>query len=112
MHNACGTDAGAGPWRPRPRSEPMPAPSPKPSLTLRRRFGVDSAVTGLARILQHVFFRETEVTGIERIPRDAPLVFVANHPNSAVAPALLLPPPPARPLPPHNTPLPPHPPLR
>jgi 1-acyl-sn-glycerol-3-phosphate acyltransferase len=90
MHNACGADAGAGSWRPRPRSEPMPAPLPKPSWILRRRFGVDSAVTGLARILQHVFFRETEVVGIERIPRDAPLVFASNHTNSVMDAVLLL----------------------
>jgi 1-acyl-sn-glycerol-3-phosphate acyltransferase len=54
-------------------------------------------VTALAWLLQHVFFRETELAGAERIPRGAPLVFVSNHTNSIVDAVLLLALPAARP---------------
>jgi len=47
-------------------------------------------VARLARLMLHVFFRELEVTGLERIPRGVPLVFVANHNNSVVDAVLLL----------------------
>jgi 1-acyl-sn-glycerol-3-phosphate acyltransferase len=55
------------------------------------------AVTSLARLLQHVFFRKIEAVGTERIPRDTPLVFAANHTNSVVDAVLLLALPGARP---------------
>jgi 1-acyl-sn-glycerol-3-phosphate acyltransferase len=61
------------------------------------RRGLDVAVTGLARLIQHIFFRTIEVVGMERIPRDAPLVFAANHTNSVVDAVLLLALPGARP---------------
>jgi len=51
---------------------------------------LDGLVERLARLLAHVFFREVEVEGRERIPRAAPLVVVANHHNSLVDPLLLL----------------------
>ena len=44
----------------------------------------------LARLILHVFFREVVVTGVERIPRGSPVVFVANHSNSVVDSILLL----------------------
>lgn len=47
-------------------------------------------VPALARLLMKVFFRQVEVLGAERVPRDAPLMLVANHVNSLVDPALLL----------------------
>jgi 1-acyl-sn-glycerol-3-phosphate acyltransferase len=71
----------------------------RPSQTISRRLrrGLDVAVTGLAWLVQHVFFRTIEVVGIERIPRDTPLVFAANHTNSVVDAVLLLALPGARP---------------
>jgi 1-acyl-sn-glycerol-3-phosphate acyltransferase len=44
----------------------------------------------LARLLLHVFFRRVEVEGAENVPESGPVVFVANHNNSLVDPALLL----------------------
>lgn len=63
----------------------------------RLRRVLDEAVVRLARLMLHVFFREVEVTGRERIPRGVPLVFVANHNNSVVDSVLLLALPGARP---------------
>lgn len=47
-------------------------------------------VTGLARALLSVFFRQVEVVGEERVPRGAPLMVVANHVNGLIDPAVLL----------------------
>lgn len=58
---------------------------------------LDGVGVGLARLILHVFFREVRVTGLERIPRGAPLVLVANHNNSVVDSVLLLALPGARP---------------
>jgi 1-acyl-sn-glycerol-3-phosphate acyltransferase len=43
----------------------------------------------LVRLVLKVFFREIEVAGAERIPRDRPLVLVANHVNGLIDPLLL-----------------------
>ena len=56
--------------------------------TLRR--GLDGVVTGLARLMLHVFFREVELLGSERLPRGVPLVIASNHANSVVDGVLLL----------------------
>jgi glycerol-3-phosphate O-acyltransferase/dihydroxyacetone phosphate acyltransferase len=37
-----------------------------------------------------LFFREIEVTGAEKVPLDAPVIFVVNHPNGLVDPLFLL----------------------
>src|SRR5260370_37507620 len=37
-----------------------------------------------------IFFRRIEVTGVERVPSDGPVVFVLNHPNGLIDPAFLL----------------------
>jgi 1-acyl-sn-glycerol-3-phosphate acyltransferase len=47
-------------------------------------------VRRLASMAVRVFFRDVEVVGIERVPKDGPVLFVANHVNSLVDPALLL----------------------
>lgn len=43
-----------------------------------------------ARLILRIFFRHVDVTGRERVPRDAPVLFVPNHPNALVDPLLLL----------------------
>lgn len=47
-------------------------------------------VAALARMLLRFFFRRVEVEGVERVPRQGPVVFVANHINALVDPGLLL----------------------
>ena len=47
------------------------------------------ALLRLVRFVLKIFFREVEVVGAERIPRDRPLVLVANHVNGLIDPLLL-----------------------
>src|SRR5258708_13323045 len=37
-----------------------------------------------------VYFRRIEVVGLANVPRDAPVIFVLNHPNALVDPVFLL----------------------
>jgi 1-acyl-sn-glycerol-3-phosphate acyltransferase len=37
-----------------------------------------------------VYFRRVEVLGLEKVPRETPVIFVLNHPNALVDPAFLL----------------------
>jgi 1-acyl-sn-glycerol-3-phosphate acyltransferase len=55
----------------------------------RARALADAALGIFARSLGRIFFRQVEVFGVERIPRDRPLVVVANHDNSLVDAVLL-----------------------
>ena len=41
-------------------------------------------------LVTQVFFRRIEVEGLERVPRDGPVIFVGNHPNSLIDPVLIL----------------------
>jgi glycerol-3-phosphate O-acyltransferase/dihydroxyacetone phosphate acyltransferase len=50
----------------------------------------DRFLRAFVRFLLKVFFREVEVVGAERIPRDRPLVLLANHVNGLIDPLLLL----------------------
>lgn len=43
---------------------------------------------GIARLALHVFSRRIEVEGLEHVPADGPVLFVANHPNVLVDPLL------------------------
>ncbi len=61
-----------------------------PPVTGREAAGPHRSVGALARFLIRVFFGKIEVVGLELVPRDRPLVFVANHVNSLVDGALLL----------------------
>src|SRR6266403_1799119 len=47
-------------------------------------------IRGLLRLALRVYFRRIEVTGLENVPRDSPVIFVLNHPNALVDPAFLL----------------------
>jgi len=44
----------------------------------------------LLRVILRIFFRRIEVTGVERVSSDGPVVFVLNHPNGLIDPAFLL----------------------
>jgi glycerol-3-phosphate O-acyltransferase / dihydroxyacetone phosphate acyltransferase len=47
-------------------------------------------ISGLLRIALRIYFRRIEVTGLEHVPRETPVIFVLNHPNALVDPAFLL----------------------
>lgn len=51
---------------------------------------IDRALKALTRLVLRIYFRRVEVAGEERIPRDRPLVLVANHVNGLVDPMLIL----------------------
>ena len=44
----------------------------------------------LLRFTLRIFFRRVETEGMERVPRQGPLMFVLNHPNSLVDPVFIL----------------------
>ena len=48
------------------------------------------AIIALLRFALRVFFRRVEVAGLERVPREGPLMFVLNHPNGLIDPAFVL----------------------
>ncbi len=48
------------------------------------------AVVGLVRLLVDLFYRRVEVTGLENVPDQGPVLFVANHFNGLVDPMLVL----------------------
>lgn len=60
------------------------------NLRARVRRLLDRFVASLARIVLGVFFRDVTVIGAQRIPRGAPLVLVANHPNGLIDPLLII----------------------
>jgi glycerol-3-phosphate O-acyltransferase / dihydroxyacetone phosphate acyltransferase len=51
---------------------------------------VKRAVVGLVRLLVGLFYRRVEVTGLENVPGEGPVLFVANHFNGLVDPMLVL----------------------
>lgn len=55
----------------------------------RRRTALDAVAALLARTLTGIFFRQVTVLDARRLPRDRPLVVVANHENSFVDAVLL-----------------------
>ena len=40
-------------------------------------------------IALRLFFRRIETTNVEKVPRDTPVIFVLNHPNGLIDPALI-----------------------
>jgi glycerol-3-phosphate O-acyltransferase / dihydroxyacetone phosphate acyltransferase len=50
---------------------------------------VRQVVHAVIALALRLFFRRIEVVGVERVPRSGPLLFVLNHPNGLVDPALV-----------------------
>ena len=42
------------------------------------------------RLALRIYFKRIEVTGLEHVPLDSPVIFVLNHPNALVDPVFLL----------------------
>jgi glycerol-3-phosphate O-acyltransferase/dihydroxyacetone phosphate acyltransferase len=51
---------------------------------------VRAAVLALVRALVGLFYRRIEVVGLENVPRDGPVLLLANHNNGLVDPMLVL----------------------
>ena len=49
-----------------------------------------SLITRFLTFALRLFFREIEVAGAEKVPTDAPVIFVVNHPNGLIDPLFLL----------------------
>ena len=49
-----------------------------------------ATLRALLRLLLRIFFRRIEVTGIDRVPAQGPVIFVLNHPNGLIDPAFML----------------------
>ena len=47
-------------------------------------------IVALLRFALRIYFRRIEVTGLEHVPLDEPVIFVLNHPNALVDPVFLL----------------------
>ncbi|MFI5183601.1 MAG: MFS transporter [Vicinamibacteria bacterium] len=84
-----GTDVDAAFAEAREISAPGARTRRRPAASWFRRRLADG-VAGFARLAVHVFFRETVWSGLEGIPRAAPVVLVANHNNSVVDSFLLM----------------------
>lgn len=47
-------------------------------------------ITAILHFILRVFYGRIEVTGLERVPKDQPVIFVLNHPNGLVDPVFIL----------------------
>jgi glycerol-3-phosphate O-acyltransferase/dihydroxyacetone phosphate acyltransferase len=47
-------------------------------------------IVALVRFALRIYFKHIEVTGLDNVPRDTPVIFVLNHPNALVDPVFLL----------------------
>lgn len=47
-------------------------------------------ITALVRVIARIFFRRIEIAGLERVPKDAAVIFAVNHPNALIDPLFLL----------------------
>ena len=47
-------------------------------------------IVALVRLALRIYFQRIEVTGVEHVPLDIPVIFVLNHPNALVDPVFLL----------------------
>ncbi len=65
------------------------APNPDMTRADRHRAQIGKALRRLARALLRVYFRSIDIVGLERFPKDAPIVVVGNHFNSLIDGVLL-----------------------
>ena len=47
-------------------------------------------IVALLRLALRIYFQRIEVTGLEHVPADTPVIFVLNHPNALVDPVFML----------------------
>ena len=47
-------------------------------------------IVAVLRFALRIYFQRIEVTGLEHVPQDTPVIFVLNHPNALVDPVFLL----------------------
>ena len=47
-------------------------------------------IVALVKIALRIYFQRIEVTGLEHVPLNSPVIFVMNHPNALVDPVFLL----------------------
>ena len=47
-------------------------------------------IVALVRLALRIYFQRIEVTGLEHVPCETPVIFVLNHPNALVDPVFLL----------------------
>src|SRR5690349_2391998 len=47
-------------------------------------------IVALVKVALRIYFQRIEVTGLEHVPLDTPVIFVMNHPNALVDPVFLL----------------------
>jgi 1-acyl-sn-glycerol-3-phosphate acyltransferase len=47
-------------------------------------------IVAILRFALRIYFKKIEVTGVEHVPADSPVIFVLNHPNALVDPVFLL----------------------
>lgn len=50
---------------------------------------LSNALVAFLKLVTRVFFRSVEVSGLENIPPDGPVIFVGNHPNSLLDPVMV-----------------------
>lgn len=46
--------------------------------------------TALVRAAASIFFQRIEITGVQNVPADVPVIFAVNHPNALIDPLFLL----------------------
>src|SRR5215207_7365351 len=47
-------------------------------------------IVAVVRLALRIYFQRIEVTGVEHVPLNTPVIFVLNHPNALVDPVFLL----------------------
>src|SRR5437764_11494007 len=47
-------------------------------------------IVAVVRLALRIYFQRIEVSGLEHVPSDSPVIFVLNHPNALVDPVFLL----------------------
>jgi glycerol-3-phosphate O-acyltransferase/dihydroxyacetone phosphate acyltransferase len=60
------------------------------SVRVRYAEAVRALLTALCRLLLRIFFRRIESVGADRVPSDAPTIYVLNHPNALLDPLFIV----------------------